>query len=221
MDVYFTIKKQREEIDAPVDSIGCYAAGKNYTGDVKRFQILVALLLSSQTKDEVTYGAVMSLNSFLGVLTPANVLNAKEEDIHNCISKVGYHNKKTKFLVSISREVISKMPTTFEEVIKLPGIGKKMAYLYLYHACGKNEGIGVDTHVHRISNWIGLVETKEPEQTRKELEKIFDKEEWPAIGTVLVGFGQTICKPVNPKCNECHAKNSCPYFISKNQKKGS
>ncbi|KAM0681331.1 hypothetical protein GINT2_000531 [Glugoides intestinalis] len=220
MDVYFTIKKQRESIDAPVDNIGCYAAGKTHTGDVKKFQILISLLLSSQTKDEVTYEAVMALNSFLGVLTPTNVLNAKQEDIHNCIRKVGYHNKKTKFLISISQEVISGMPTTFEEVVKLPGIGKKMAYLYLYHACGKNEGIGVDTHVHRISNWIGLVKTKMPEQTRKELEKLFDKEEWPEIGRVLVGFGQTICRPVKPKCNECDAKSTCPYFNS-NIEKGS
>lgn len=210
MDLYFKIKEQRKTIQAPVDSMGCCEVGKEHEGDVRRFQILVALLLSSQTRDEVTYSAVKSLNSFLGVLTPERVLRSAEDSLHKCIEKVGYHNKKVKFLIEISKRVRNAMPTTLESVLKLPGIGKKMAYLYLQHACGKNEGIGVDTHVHRISNRIGLVQTKDPEETRKALESILETSEWKEINKVMVGFGQVICTPTKPKCSQCIVSKECP-----------
>ena len=101
------------------------------------------------------------------------------------------------------------MPEDLESILKLPGVGKKMAYLYLANACNKNEGIGVDTHVHRISNRIGLVSTKTPEETRKELESKIPQKEWQSINKVLVGFGQTICLPLRPKCKECDASKIC------------
>lgn len=212
MDLYFKIKKQRDELEAPVDSMGCSCVGHAYPRDIKNFQILVFLLLSSQTKDEVTYSAIESLNKEMGVLTPENVLNSREEDVSRCLRAVGFHNKKLKFLYEISRKVKDKMPEALDELLKLPGVGRKMANLYLNHALGRNEGISVDTHVHRISNRIGLVNAKDPERTRKALESIFDKSEWPEVNRVFVGFGQVICKAVRPKCEECKAQSECPYY---------
>lgn len=212
MDLYQAIKNQRKSITAPVDTISPCKVAKSESEDIKKYQILIALLLSSQTKDEVTYAAVTSLNEILGVLTPENVLKAKEEDLQRAISKVGFHRRKLKFLVEVSKRVVNKMPETLEETLKLPGIGYKMAYLYLLHACGYSQGIGVDTHVHRITNRIGLINTKTPEKSELELQKIFDKEEWIFVNSVFVGFGQTICKAVKPLCEKCCIKDKCPYF---------
>lgn len=210
MDLYFLIKEQRKSIKAPVDTMGCCSVGKELTPEEKKFQILVALLLSSQTRDEVTYAAVSSLRLLLNDLTPKNILKCPETDLHKCLEKVGYHNKKLKFLLEISKRVLKEMPSTLEDVLKLPGIGKKMAYLYLFHGCNKNEGIGVDTHVHRISNRIGLVHSKTPEETRIQLEALVPKEEWQELNSVMVGFGQRICLPVKPKCSSCIARDKCP-----------
>lgn len=86
-----------------------------------------------------------------------------------------------------------------------------MAVLYMYHACNKVEGISVDTHVHRISNMLGLVQTKDPIETSKKLEVIFDRSDWSQVNSILVGFGQVICKSVGPKCNECYIKDECKF----------
>jgi endonuclease III len=207
MDLYFQIKKQRMQITAPVDTIGCHCVPENLDNDTRKFQILVSLLLSSQTKDQVTHKAIELLNEKLGVLSAENVRKAPDNVIHDCINKVGYHNKKLKFLKSISQKPI---PNSLEEALSLEGVGKKMAFLYVYHALNQNLGIAVDVHVHRICNRINLVTTRNPEESRVKLEKIVEKEEWPSINKVLVGFGQTICIPINPKCKECVIKDKCP-----------
>jgi len=217
MELYNEIKKQRQSIIAPIDTMGCYIIGQSASEDTRRFQILVSLLLSSQTKDEISHAAVKSMNETLGVLAPRNVLDASEEDLHRSISRVGFHKKKLVFLTEISRRVLNGMPDTLEDVLALPGIGKKMAYLYLQHACGKSDGIGVDTHVHRISNRIGLVNTKTPEKTEVALQKVLDVEEWSVINGVLVGFGQTICKSVRPECEKCCVVDRCPYYQSRSK----
>ncbi len=210
MENYKLIKEQRTKIKAPVDTMGCFSMGLGYTGDVKKFQILIGLLFSSQTRDEITFEAVQNLKKLMKVVTPENILKFSEPEIHNCIAKIGFHNKKLKFLIEIAKKTIKKMPETLEEVLNLPGIGRKMAYLYLYYGCDKNLGIAVDTHVHRISNRIGLVKTKDAEKTRMALENILDIEEYPKINSVLVGFGQTICLPKNPRCIDCIASKTCP-----------
>lgn len=217
MDLYQKIKAQRLTFSAPVDTMGCALAGKGLDEETRRFQILVALLLSSQTKDETTFAAVQTLSSRLGTLTPASVCAAPPELVHSCIEKVGYHNKKLGFLVEISRRLNGNAdaggflaPATLEDVLSLPGIGEKMAYLYMQHACGTTCGIGVDTHVHRISRRIGLTSSSSPRGTRLELERMFRAEEWPEINAVLVGFGQKICHSVRPRCGECSIKDECP-----------
>eukprot|EP00866_Antonospora_locustae_P001721 jgi/Antlo1/1721/1872 len=210
MLLYYRIKEQRSRITAPVDMYGCSVVSKCCTEKYK-FSILVSLLLSSQTKDEVTWAAVQNLDAkILGGLTIEGICNQSIEFINSCISKVGFHNKKSHFLKQIACILIEKgLPESLDDLIKLPGIGYKMAILYLYHACRKIEGISVDTHVHRIANRIGLVKTRSPEQTRKRLQEIMPKSEWAEVNSVLVGFGQVICRPVNPKCSECDIHFDC------------
>ncbi|KAI5169372.1 endonuclease III [Pancytospora epiphaga] len=211
MDLYRRIKGERGRIKAPVDTIGCASVGDNFEGDEKKFRILIALLLSSQTKDEVTYDAICQLDSRLSGLRPERITESPIDVVHSCISKVGYHNKKLKYLIEISKQLKNKkMPDSLEKVVALPGIGKKMAYLYLQHACGVNAGIGVDTHVLRISRRIGLSNSVRPEGVRRDLEQIFETEEWPQINKVLVGFGQVICTAVSPHCADCPVKDCCP-----------
>lgn len=152
----------------------------------------------------------MNLKKLLINITPENVLAAKKEQVHKCISKVGYHNKKLNYLLEISQRTRNKIPDTLDEILKLPGIGKKMAYLYMYYALDINIGVSVDTHVHRIANRIMLAKTKNPESTRLALENIFDIEEYPNINKTLVGFGQSICLPINPKCSDCIIYKLCP-----------
>lgn len=226
MDLYFKIKQQRNTFKAPVDLYGCSSIANDKNDRIKnikedasnafntenddKFKILLAVLFSSQTKDEITFKAIKNLENKLKIISPKNILNSKKEDILESIKKIGFANKKLKFLYEISELVKERMPDTLEEVLKLPGIGIKMANLYMLHALGINKGIAVDTHVIRISNRLKLVHSKEPERIRKELEKVFEIEEWPEVNRTFVGFGQVICK-AKPKCEECIIKDECPY----------
>lgn len=227
ISLYYEIKKQREEISAPVDVMGCASSPVEFDDEERKLYTLVALFLSSQTKDEITYTAMRNLIKSLpeesaaktgnikktknyNGLTIENLVNSSEQFIDSCISKVGFHKTKAKNLKKIA-DILKKkgLPTTLNEAIELPGIGEKMGFLYMLHGCNKVLGIGVDTHVHRIVNRIGLVKTKKPEETRRELEKIVPKEEWKDINKVLVGFGQVICLASNPNCKKCCIDKKC------------
>ena len=211
MELYHEIKKQRKTLVAPVDTMGCAATRSGLAERTRRFHILVGLLLSSQTKDEYTHGAVCNLAEALGELTPEAVAAARPETIRAAIAKVGFAAKKTEYLLGIaSRLSGAQAPASLEEALALPGIGKKMAYLYVQHALGRVDGIGVDTHVHRIANRIGLCRTKNPEETRTELEGRLPREEWAEINGVLVGFGQAVCTARSPKCASCCVRRECP-----------
>ncbi|WEL39241.1 endonuclease III [Encephalitozoon hellem] len=225
LELYFEIKRQREGIVSPVDTMGCFIAPSCHTEEERRFRILVSLLLSSQTKDEVTHEATERLRRFLpentaadgdthNGLTIENVINSSAEHINECIKRVGFHNRKAENLKKIA-EILKKkgLPENMEDLTSLPGVGNKMAILYMNHACNKVVGISVDTHVHRISNRIGLVKTKDVESTRKELEKIVPKREWGSINRTLVGYGQTICVAKRPRCEECCIRGECPSSL--------
>lgn len=215
MDLYWKIKHQRKDIVAPVDTMGCALAPEGLSPEDRKFHILIALLLSSQTRDEITSKAMKNLHKLLDGLTPQKIVKAPPKALHKAIEKVGYHNKKVIFLQKIGLELSNKnMPERLEEVLRLPGVGQKMAHLYMQHACDINTGIGVDTHVHRISNRIGLASTKTPENTRRILEKEVPHEEWKDINSVLVGFGQCVCLPVHPRCDMCCISTECPFFNS-------
>lgn len=202
---------------APVDDYGAEAIPEG-TGENFRYQTLVSLMLSSQTRDQVTAKAVQNLKTKLnGGLTVESMRKAKEETIAELIKPVSFYSRKASYLQRTAELLATKykgdIPSTLDGLLELPGVGPKMAYLCMQHAWDKCIGIGVDVHVHRISNRLGWVKTNKPEDTRKELEGWLPKEKWSSINLVLVGFGQTHCLPIGPKCATCVVNDTCPTGI--------
>ncbi|KAH0830164.1 hypothetical protein J3R83DRAFT_1513 [Lanmaoa asiatica] len=197
-DVYAAIKDMRSRIVAPVDTMGCDQAqlGEQDPKN-QRFATLVSLMLSSQTKDEVTDAAVGKLRTALGgSLSVQAMLQADETIVSDAISKVGFWRRKTQYIKQTAQRLHddfdSDVPKTVEELCSLPGVGPKMAFLALQVAWKLNVGIGVDVHVHRITNRLGWHNrpTKNPEETRLNLQSWLPKALHGEINHMLVGFGQ-------------------------------
>ncbi|XP_014227152.1 endonuclease III-like protein 1 [Trichogramma pretiosum] len=213
----FNIRKMRESQTAPVDEMGCHkCADDEASGPVFRYLSLVSLMLSSQTKDQVTHAAVQRLRE-AKKCTPESIISVPDAELEKLIYPVGFYKRKTQYLKSVAKILIeqynSDIPKTIKDLCKLPGVGPKMAHICMQVAWNETTGIGVDTHVHRISNRLGWVQkpTKTPEDTRMALEKWLPKDLWAEVNHLLVGFGQEICQPVRPKCSECINKSICPY----------
>jgi endonuclease-3 len=180
------------------------------------FRILISTVLSVRNKDEATHEATETL--FEAYSTPQQIADAPIEEIEKRIKKSGMYKTKAQRIKEISKILIEKfggnVPATYNELISLPGVGPKVANCVLVYAF-KTPAIPVDTHVHRISNRIGWVSTKNPEETEKKLSEFFPIEAWNDLNWVLVLFGKQICKPIGPKCTECPVTESCPKIISK------
>ncbi|GFR22256.1 hypothetical protein TNCT_12052 [Trichonephila clavata] len=226
------ILKMRKMYIAPVDSLGCEECPeKDIEPEVFRYQTLISVMLSSQTRDEVTFAASQRLIEH--GLTVDNILKTPDEKIGELIYPAGFWKTKIKFIKNTTQilkdQYNGDIPRTYKELCKLPGVGPKMAHIVMSVGWNDTVGIAVDTHVHRISNRLGWVRkpTKDPEETRKALEKWLPKDQWGPINLTLmgklwkdvsldlVGFGQTICKPIKPKCDECLNKELCPSSTSK------
>lgn len=220
--VYSLTQEMRSNLKAPVDTMGCeQSANSNASPEDQRLQTLIALMLSSQTKDPVTFAAIQTLESSLpGGLCLQALLDVEPEKLNELIGKVGFHNNKTKYIKATALLLRDKfggdIPETVEGLISLPGVGPKMAYLTMSAAWGKDEGIGVDVHVHRITNLWGWHKTTNPEDTRKRLEAWLPKDKWHEINHLLVGFGQMLCLPVGRKCGECKLADAglCPGAVT-------
>eukprot|EP01059_Diplonema_ambulator_P003177 TRINITY_DN1282_c0_g1_i1.p1 TRINITY_DN1282_c0_g1~~TRINITY_DN1282_c0_g1_i1.p1 ORF type:complete len:276 (+),score=96.38 TRINITY_DN1282_c0_g1_i1:37-828(+) len=215
LKLYKVIERMRRDIEAPVDTMGCHMlADKQAPPEVFRYQQLIALMLSSQTNDAVTSAAMGRLRKH--GLDPKNIEATSEEDLKDLIYGVGFYNNKAKYIKKTTDILLAKYdgdtPHTIEEVLKLPGVGPKMGYLFMQVGLGETLGIGVDVHVHRLCNRFKWVKTNTPEQTRVALESWLPKAYWGAINKVLVGFGQTVCHARNPKCSECKAASICPFL---------
>jgi len=187
---YDLMVEMRRERNAPVDSMGAES-------NDDPFHILIALMLSSQTKDQMVAETMDRLKTH--GLTVENLCQTSAEDLNELIRRVGFHNNKTRYIKEaceiIANEFDGKVPDTAEGLLKLPGVGPKMAFIALSAAYGKHEGIGVDTHMHRMLNVLGWVETKTPEQTRLQLQSWLPKDLWPEVNIVMVGVGQMIQQP--------------------------
>lgn len=205
------IRRMRSDRSAPVDIMGCdKLALPDSSPRERRFQTLVALLLSSQTKDQVTAEAARRL--FHQAPSPEALIALDSATIKGLIYPVGFYNRKGIYLRQLSERLIElgDVPTTVDEIAALPGIGPKMAYLAVdacWHTC---QGIGVDVHVHRIANRLGWAESRTPEQTRMQLEDLLPDTVWPDVNHLLVGFGQTICQARKPRCQDCLLRDICP-----------
>ncbi|XP_059051534.1 endonuclease III-like protein 1 [Achroia grisella] len=209
------LRIMRSNYDAPVDTMGCdMSMDENAPPEVYRYQSLISLMLSSQTKDQVTFGAMLRLRE--KGLTVDNILNMSEEELGRLIYPVSFWKTKIKYIKKTTQilkdQYNSDIPDSVEKLCKLSGVGPKMAHICMKVAWNKITGIGVDTHVHRISNRIGWVRkpTTTPEDTRKALETWVPFESWRELNGLMVGFGQTICVPISPKCDECLNRDICP-----------
>ncbi|KAM3623681.1 uncharacterized protein V6R79_014279 [Siganus canaliculatus] len=209
------IREMRSSRDAPVDNMGaekCYDS--EAPAHVRRFQVLVSLMLSSQTKDQVTAAAMQKLRAH--GCTVENILATDDETLGKLIHPVGFWRTKVKYLkltsAMLQKEFGGDIPDSVEGLVRLAGVGPKMAHLAMDIAWDQVSGIGVDTHVHRISNRLGWLKkpTKNPEETRKALEDWLPRELWSEINWLLVGFGQQVCQPINPLCSMCLNQHSCP-----------
>lgn len=174
------------------------------------FPILVSTLLSLRTKDEVTAPAAKRLLEKAG--TPEAMLKLGEDRIRELIFPVGFYPTKAKRLMEISAILIEKyhgeVPSSMEELLGLPGVGRKTANLVLVEGFGI-PAICVDTHVHRISNRLGYVRTKTPEETEMALRKKLPLPYWVSYNEILVAFGQILCRPVSPWCSKCPVREIC------------
>lgn len=153
-------------------------------------------------------------------MTVHAILEVEPAVLNTLIGKVGFHNVKTKNIKRVAQiltdDFNADIPPTIDGLTSLPGVGPKMAYLCMSSAWGRDEGIGVDVHVHRITNLWGWHRTNTPEGTRACLEEWLPREKWHDINHLLVGFGQTICTPVGRKCGECTLaeKGLCPSAVT-------
>lgn len=217
----------RRNLQAPVDTMGCETlAQPDVPPRDQRLQTLVALMLSAQTKDTVTAAAMINLQQNMpGGFTLPSLLAIPPEDLNKLIEKVGFHNNKTKYIKATASVLVenfdSDVPSTIEGLTSLPGVGPKMAYLCLSAAWGRTEGIGVDVHVHRITNLWGWHATSTPEETRRALEAWLPRDLWHEINHLLVGLGQTVCLPVGRRCGECvlGTKGLCPSAVEGSPRK--
>ncbi len=186
----------------PVSTMAAEGAGP--------FKILIATVLSSRTKDEVSGPAAEKLIHLAD--TPRKMLALSEDRIRKAIYPVGFYNTKTRNIINLSRELIekydSRVPDSIDELVKLPGVGRKTANLVVSLAFG-GAGVCVDVHVHRISNRLGYVQTRTPEQTEMALRAKLPRRYWHIFNTLLVGHGQKTCRPVSPFCSRCPVFRYC------------
>jgi endonuclease-3 len=171
------------------------------------FKTLVFTMLSARTKDETTLRIVNSL--FQVANTPKKIRMLGKKKLEKILFGIGFYKVKTKHLIEACKMIEKNgMPDNLEDMLDLPGVGRKTANIVLARAYGKNT-LGVDVHVHRVSNRLGLVRTKKPEETEKAIVKKIPGRYLPKLNRIFVGFGQTVCTPRNPACPECPLKKIC------------
>jgi len=179
------------------------------------FHILIATILSSRTKDETTIK--VSRDLFSRIKDTSDLIKIPEATLKKILYPVGFYKVKTKHLKMLGHMLKKKfndiIPDTLENLITLPGVGRKTANLVLILAFDKY-GICVDTHVHRIVNRWGYVKTKLPNETETALREKLPKKHWKMINYILVSYGKIICKPITPICTQCPLISDCPYPAS-------
>lgn len=174
------------------------------------FQILIACLLSLRTKDEVTHAA--SARLFRLAKTPRAMRTLPRRTTERAIYPVGFYRTKARRIRQICRILLTRfggrVPDSLETLLTLPGVGRKTANLVIVEGFHQ-DGICVDTHVHRISNRLGFVNTRTPEQTEMALRQKLPRRYWRDYNELLVGFGQTVCRPTSPWCSRCPVEPLC------------
>jgi endonuclease III len=178
------------------------------------FQILIATLLSARTQDATTHAA--STRLFKRARTPRTLARLPVAEIERLIYPVGFYRNKARHVKACCEKLVtdfkSEVPSTMEELVTLPGVGRKTANLVLILGFKSLRNICVDIHVHRISNRLGWVHTSNPEETEQRLYRVIPARWWPLINLYLVTWGQNVCRPVSPRCGDCAVSRDCQKF---------
>ncbi len=181
------------------------------------YKILIGTILSARTRDETTTNVIKML--FSKFKNPEELSRANLKEIKELIQKIGFYNVKAARIKEVSKILVekynSKVPPNLEDLLSFPGVGRKTANCVLVYGF-KKPAIPVDVHVHRISNRMGIVNTKKPEDTEIVLQKSIDRKYWISVNETFVVFGQNICLPIKPKCNVCRLTNLCKYYENNN-----
>ena len=176
------------------------------------FLVLISCILSLRTKDTTTCPASKRLFGLAN--NPEDMLKLSKKQIEKAIFPVGFYPTKAMYIKKTCKILIEeyngKVPDKEEELLKLPGIGRKCMGILMCYGFGKNSHIPVDTHVHKLTNRLGWVKTKTPEKTEQELMKIIPRKYWHDLNNLLVAHGQNICVPVSPFCSKCYISKYCP-----------
>ena len=176
------------------------------------FEVLIATMLSAQTRDAVT--AAASDRLFRVARTPRTIASLTEKRIEKLIYPVSFYRHKAKHVKQTCQMLVDRLggrvPSTMEELLTLPGVGRKTANLVLILSFKSLKNICVDTHVHRISNRLGWVQTRTPDETEQALYKSTHARWWPYINLYLVTWGQNVCRPIYPRCGACVIREYCP-----------
>jgi endonuclease-3 len=176
------------------------------------FQVLIATMLSAQTRDSVT--AAASARLFRVARTPRSMAKLSRAGIQKLIYPVSFYRHKAVHVKETCRQIVTRfagrVPSTMDELLTLPGVGRKTANLVLILAHSSQDNICVDTHVHRISNRMGWVKTRTPDETERALYRATARRWWPIINLYLVIWGQNVCRPVYPLCPRCVLADVCP-----------
>lgn len=205
-DINQVVKILKKELDLGEMPIVSHLA----KSESNPFVILISTLLSLRTKDEVT--AVATDRLFALAASPEEMLKLSQAKIAKAIYPVGFYRNKARTIHEVCRELIdrfgSKVPDDLDELLSMKGVGRKTANLVVTLAYGK-DGICVDTHVHRISNRLGYVRTKTPDETEFALRAKLPRRHWIIYNTLMVAFGRKTCKPVSPLCSTCPVRKYC------------
>ena len=176
------------------------------------FQILIATILSARTQDATTHAA--STRLFKAARTPRTLARLPVKEIERLIYPVSFYRHKARYVKACCQTLVTrcggKVPSTMDELVMLPGVGRKTANLVMILGFRSLQNICVDTHVHRISNRLGWVETPLPDDTEQALYRATDRRWWPYMNLYLVTWGQNVCRPVRPRCGDCVIREECP-----------
>jgi len=180
------------------------------------WQTLIATILSARSRDETT--EVVARELFRVFPDCASLASANVRRVEKLVKKTGFYKTKARRIIGVSRvlmkEYAGQVPNEMEALLKLPGVGRKTASCVLVYAFAK-PAIPVDTHVHRISNRLGWVKTKTPEQTEEALRKMISEKDWLLVNDLFVFHGKNVCKPIRPLCNACKIESVCAKVIKR------
>ena len=181
------------------------------------FEVLVLTILSAQTTDKAVLKVKKPL--FYKYPTPAKLAKANPADVETIIHSLGYYHAKAKNIIAASQALITtfngNVPGTMDELLTIPGVGRKTANIVLYHALGKNEGIAVDTHVRRLAQRIGFSDTDNVAVIERDLMALFPRKGWGDVTDVLISHGRMTCDAKKPRCEECVIQGECRYYREK------